>query len=108
MSISQKGKEEECDCSVAGEVTLSSVSQTKILVTYNIDIIPKGSCSSYDNYTVSFDLNTGDSKDITLKNNTTSNSGNFNMTIPSGQYSNVVLSVSSNCGGDNTVNVTKM
>ena len=78
-----------------------------VYVEYNLDVIPTGQCSSYGNYTVSFDANTGASKDITLRNNTTSNTGTFIMNIPSGRYNDFELSVSTQCNGYNTVSVIK-
>ena len=98
---------EPCDCNLAGEVKVSKQNDMSVYVEYNLDVIPTGQCSSYNNYTVTFDSNTGGSKDITLKNNTTGNTGTFVMNIPSGRYDDFELTVGSQCGGYNTVNVFK-
>lgn len=99
---------ENCDCNLAGEVNFSgSNGEQFIHVTYTLDVIPKGNCSTMKNYLVSFDLNTGASHDIYLQNDTSSNTGSFDMEVPVGTYDLVSLDVGTQCGGYNTVSVTK-
>lgn len=108
ISVTQAGKTvESCDCNLSGEVDFEDIGNGYLRVSYTLNLIATGSCQTMNNYTVSFDLNTGASHDLILRNDTMSNVGSFDMQYPSGQYSKVELYVGTTCGGTNTVIVVK-